>query len=134
MFSRRQYFADFPLNEKERAAHRLGLQSWFRQFQPSFSPDPMVVPEFQRGFHRFGAQLPWDYGRIQENVRGPQAKFTPGNPKFEANLFGGVTPRPPTGAFYYDNVFGRPNPFRYENAWESNESYNNRMFPPSRRT
>jgi hypothetical protein len=91
----------------------------------------MVVPEFQRGFHRFGMNLPWNYGRMQQNVRGPQARFTPGNPGFEARRFGGVTPKPPTGAFYYDNIFGKVNPFRYDNAWESNQSFNARNFPPA---
>jgi hypothetical protein len=94
----------------------------------------MVVPEFQRGFHRFGMNLPWDYGRMQQNVRGPQARFTPGSPSFDSKWFGEVTPKPPTRAFYYDNIFGKINPFRYGNAWESSQAYNDRMFPPSPRT
>jgi hypothetical protein len=134
MFNNNHYHLDFPINQEEQAAHKLGLQSWFRQFQPSFSSDPMVVPEFQKGFHRLGANLPWDYGRRQQNVRGPLARFTPGNPSFEASWFGDGTPKPPPAAFYYDNVFGTINPFRYGNVWESNQAYNNRMFPPSRRT
>ncbi len=126
-------FANFPLNDKERAAHKLGLQSWFRQFQPSFSPDPMVVPEFEKG-DIFGAPFPLKYGRFGQNVRGPLARFTPGHPSFESWRFGGVTPKPPTAAFYHDTIFGKVNPFEYGNLWESNQAYNNRMFPPNPRT
>ena len=133
MFNKNYYHGYPDLNEADMAAKKLGLQSWFRQFQPSFSPDPMVLPELEKGFHRFGSRLPWDYGKVGINARGPLAKYTPGNPSFETWRFGDV-PLPPARPFSRDDIFGTSIPFAYENLWESDQAYNNRMFPPPPRT
>ena len=104
-----------PRNPLEQEAHRIGLQNWHRQFQPSFSPDTMVVHEFANPLSR----------SLGKNVRGPQAFFAPGGADFN-RLFAQQVPR---RAFYYDPVFGIPRPEEFPNRWGSNQAARARRLP-----
>jgi hypothetical protein len=98
-----------PLTPQEEAVHAIGMQNWHRQFQPSFSPDPMVVQEFAKGF---------GLRPFPQNVRGPQASFAPGGRDF-IKYFGNQSL--PKRAFYsepYNN--GNPVPIPFQNRWGSN--------------
>ena len=103
-----------PLTPQEKAAHAIGMQNWHRQFQPSFSPDPMVVQEFAKGF---------GLRPFPQNVRGPQARFTPGGPYWNESF--------PKRAFYsepYNN--GNPVPIPFQNRWGSNYAARQREMLP----
>ena len=109
-----------PVTEAEKLAHKQGLQSFYRQFQPGFSTDPYVVEEFNRPASFFGSIPPWSPERFAQDVRGPLARFAPGGSGFK-NYFG-ENVRPPVRAFYPDIATGRPVPFRYNNQWSSARS------------
>ena len=113
-----------PRNDAELSAHRRGLQSWFRSFQPSFSDDPYVVQEFAQGAPVLFRKNPLQ--GAPRNVRGPIADFAPGGRTFE-QMFSGK--QAPSGAFYYDPVFGNLNPMSYENRWGSWESLRRQNLP-----
>jgi hypothetical protein len=106
-----------PATESEMLAHKQGLQSFYRQFQPSFSPDPYVVEEFNRPMPFLQGVPPWSPEKLAQDVRGPLARFAPGGSSFQ--LYFGNNVRPPVRAFTYDEVTGKPVPFRYGNQWSS---------------
>jgi hypothetical protein len=95
-----------PLTPQEKAAHAIGMQNWHRQFQPSFSPDPVVVQEFAQGF---------GFRPFPQNVRGPLARFAPSGRDFNVHFNEPF----PKRAFYSDE-FGNASPFLFQNRWESN--------------
>jgi hypothetical protein len=109
-------------------AHKQGLQSFYRQFQPGFSPDPYVVEEFNRPAPFFRGVLPGSSEKLPQNVRGPLARFAPGGSGFQ--YYFGNNVRPPVRAFFPDIETGRPVPFRYDNQWSSFKS----QLPPITKT
>jgi hypothetical protein len=109
----------FEMTPEEIAAHRRGLQLWYRQFHPTFSEDPMTLQEFAQMAPNTTAT-----NMLRRSVRparpvplGPTRDYAYGGDAFE-ELFSGATP--PQRALYWDNVFGVPRPFPYRNQWGSN--------------